>query len=92
MQRIKIESKLLKSVGYDPAKQILEVEFLSGKVYQYKDVPPEKALKMSLEKSKGAYFLTKIKPEHAFTRIEEKDEKESEEKNEGQAPPSPEAA
>ncbi len=81
MKRKPVKSSLLSSVGYDAEKQILEVEFKSkGRVYRYKDVPPQKVADMMLDKSIGAFFLTRIKPEHECTRIEEKhDEKEKDE-------------
>lgn len=75
MERTPVTSSLLSSVAYDKEKQILEVQFKSkGRVYQYKDVPPEKAAAMLADKSIGGFFLAKIKPEHECTRIEEKEE------------------
>lgn len=41
IERIAVESSNLTSVGYDPATQVLEVEFAKGAVYSYADVPPE---------------------------------------------------
>jgi hypothetical protein len=40
MERTSINSSdLLSSVGYDPGNQTLEIEFGSGEVHQYHDVP-----------------------------------------------------
>lgn len=35
MERIRIESSDLKSVGYDESTQTLEIEFRQGGIYQY---------------------------------------------------------
>lgn len=40
MQRQAVESTNIKSVGYDPEDEVLEIEFHSGGVYQYLGVPP----------------------------------------------------
>jgi KTSC domain len=78
VERKNVTSKILRSVGYDVDAQILEVEFLASrkddtrKVYQYLDVPMEKALAMSQAESKGSYFLKFIKPNYKFKRVEEK--------------------
>ena len=39
MDRVSVESSQLRSVGYEPTAQILEVEFSKGSIYQYVDVP-----------------------------------------------------
>jgi hypothetical protein len=41
MIRTPVKSSSLKSVGYDPATKALEIEFASGQVYRYADVPAE---------------------------------------------------
>lgn len=87
MQRTPVTSRLLTGIGYDPATKTLQVEFprrqkeAARAVYNYHDVSQEQfdALmgkgKAPEEKhSIGSHFLTHIKPNHKFTRIEEKDE------------------
>jgi hypothetical protein len=39
MERIRIKSSDLRSVGYDESTQILEIEFHHGGIYQYFSVP-----------------------------------------------------
>jgi len=39
MYRQKVNSSNIESIGYDAQSSILEVEFTSGDVYQYYDVP-----------------------------------------------------
>lgn len=70
MQRQKIESKLLREIGYDPVSKVLEVMFHSGKVYRYFDVAPEHYEAMQREKSVGSYFLAKIKPGHEYRKVD----------------------
>ena len=41
MHRDPVDSSSINSVGYDPKRQILEVEFVDGDVYQYFDVPQQ---------------------------------------------------
>ncbi|HBB22210.1 MAG TPA: KTSC domain-containing protein, partial [Pseudomonas sp.] len=41
MKRVALQSSSLRSLGYDPEQQILEVEFSSGALYRYEAVPPE---------------------------------------------------
>ena len=40
MNRHKVTSTHLKSVGYSPIRKKLEVEFTDGSVYVYNEVPP----------------------------------------------------
>ena len=39
MQRAPVTSTNIRSIGYDSQSAVLEVEFTSGDVYQYFDVP-----------------------------------------------------
>lgn len=39
MQRIPVTSSNIRSIGYDPRLVILEVEFTSGDIYRYFNVP-----------------------------------------------------
>lgn len=39
MQRVPVSSSNIRAIGYDPQSAILEVEFVSGDVYRYFDVP-----------------------------------------------------
>ena len=40
MQRTPVSSTAIQSIGYDPAGLILEIEFTTARVYQYRGVPP----------------------------------------------------
>jgi hypothetical protein len=62
MKRRPVESSALQSVGYDPEKKILELEFKnSGGVWQYYRLPSPVYDKFIHAESLGSYFVTKIK-------------------------------
>ncbi|MCC6453963.1 MAG: KTSC domain-containing protein [Caldilineaceae bacterium] len=56
MEREQVSSTNLASVGYDPATQILEIEFHSGGVYQYAGVPAALYEGLMAASSHGSYF------------------------------------
>lgn len=61
MDRTPVISSNVKSVGYDPAAQLLEVEFMNGGVYQYKGVPPEAHQELMEAGSIGSHLASNIK-------------------------------
>ena len=61
MKRKKVESSMIHSLGYDPKREILEIEFNSGSVWQYVDVSKNVFSGLSKAKSTGRYFLDVIK-------------------------------
>jgi hypothetical protein len=69
MLRTPVESSNLRSVGYDPATQTLEIEFHSGGVYQYVGVPPSVYQDLLAAPSLGSYFQAAIRNQYAYTRI-----------------------
>lgn len=61
--------------GYDPATRTLAVRFQDGRLYHYKDVPPEKAQGLAEAESMGSYLSREIKGAgHAFEHVPEKPE------------------
>lgn len=64
MKRKKVESSMIHSIGYDPKKKILELEFNSGSVWQYVDVSKNVFSGLSKAKSAGRYFLDSFKDEY----------------------------
>jgi len=54
-------SSNLKSVGYDEDSSTLEIEFRSGSVYRYADIPSPEYLALMAADSKGRYFNAHIK-------------------------------
>jgi hypothetical protein len=55
---------MMVSIGYDPAQRALEIEFQSGEVYQYLDVPQDVHHALLAAPSKGRYFHAAI--DHAY--------------------------
>jgi len=53
MQRKQVKSSNVRSVGYDETKQILEIEFTSGAIYQYLNVPENIYVKLMTAPSIG---------------------------------------
>lgn len=69
MRRQRLDSSSLVSAGYDPAKQLLEVEFRNGGVYQYLDVDDHEYDDFQGAESKGRYLNTEIKPRHRYRQL-----------------------
>ena len=69
MEREKVESSSLDSVGYDPRSETLEVEFKNGGVYRYLEVPEEEWRSLRTAESKGSYLNTHIKPSYRYRRL-----------------------
>ncbi len=61
MERIPVASSCVVSVGYDPGTLTLEIEFTSGAVYQYTDVPQEEYDGFVKSESKGMYYNARLK-------------------------------
>jgi len=69
MKRTAVKSSNIKAVGYDSTSRTLEVEFLSGGLYQYFGVEPAVALTLRRTKSKGQYFANNIKNEYESKKL-----------------------
>jgi KTSC domain-containing protein len=61
MDRLNISSTNIKSAGYDPERQVLEIEFQGGAVYQYRDVPADIIDALRSAASPGKFFEASIK-------------------------------
>ncbi len=62
MNRMHVISSDLRSVGYDPALRILEVEFHDRSVYVYRNVPESVYSALMCAPSKGTFFARNIWP------------------------------
>ena len=69
MRRYSVASSNLASVGYDTPTQTLEVEFLSGSVYQYYNVPENIYEQLMQAGSKGRFFHQYIRNAYPYSRI-----------------------
>lgn len=69
MERNYVTSSNIRSVGYDTDNQILEIEFNSGAVYRYSNVPNSEYEGMMNADSKGKYFHSNIKERYSFVKL-----------------------
>ena len=61
MERSLVNSSAVRSVGYDPAQKILEVEFQNGSVYQYLEVPEATYADLMTASSQGRFVDEHVK-------------------------------
>lgn len=69
MNMTNVKSSDLKSVGYDTLTQTLVIEFNSGGVYQYTNVPKSVYTGLMSASSHGKYFHRNIKDKYPCNRI-----------------------
>jgi hypothetical protein len=69
MQRQAVNSSNLRSVGYDQSDKILEIEFHSGGVYRYDNVPHSVFQDLMDAPSHGKYFHAHIKGVYPYTKL-----------------------
>jgi hypothetical protein len=60
MQRTPVSSSNIRSIGYDVPSATLEVEFTSGDVYQYFDVPEHLHQELMRASSHGGFLNENI--------------------------------
>lgn len=72
VQLQRVVSSVLSAVGYEPKRKILEVEFRSGRLYQYFDVPPNVYEQLLAAPSLGSYFNKAIRPHYRAEMVVEK--------------------
>ena len=61
MKREKVESSVLKSVGYNKEKKILETELVNETIYEYYKVPIYEYTNLIKSSSLGEYYNKHIK-------------------------------
>lgn len=69
MERYSVASSNIASIGYDAPTQTLEVEFLSGTIYQYYGVPENMYDQLMQAGSKGRFLNTYIKNAYGYSRV-----------------------
>jgi hypothetical protein len=69
MDRVPVESSMLRSIGYDADAKILEVEFVNGSVYRYFDVPPAAHERLMNAKSHGSHFNANIRGAFVYEEV-----------------------
>ena len=69
MERKALRSTNVASVGYDTKSKVLEIEFKSGGVYQYSNVPEKRHQSLMKASSIGSYVNREIKPWYSCRKI-----------------------
>jgi KTSC domain len=69
MVRHRVDSSSIASLGYDSELKTLELEYVSGGVYRYFDVPPSVHAQLMAAESKGRFVNTVIKKHYRFIRL-----------------------
>lgn len=62
-------STVIKNFEYDPATSTLRVIFISGTIYDYKNVPESVYYSMKAATSKGSFLNQHIKNHYAFIKV-----------------------
>jgi hypothetical protein len=69
MKRESVSSSSIASIGYNVATKTLEIEFKSGTIYQYFDVPEYVHSALMSSGSIGQYFNSIIKGSYRYSRV-----------------------
>ncbi|MDB5058587.1 MAG: hypothetical protein JWO59_2059 [Chloroflexi bacterium] len=69
MERQPVTSSSIRSIGYDPATSMLEIEFNNGHIYQYSGVPESQYRALLAASSRGAFFNTEIKDQYTTRKV-----------------------
>ena len=70
MTRATLVSSMMTSAGYDPTSRVLEIEFATGAVYQYTDVPFDVYQAMLDAPSLGQFFHGRIRGAFECHRVD----------------------
>jgi hypothetical protein len=69
MERKRVNSSTIRSIGYDPKTQTLEVEFSNGSIVQYERVSAEVHRRFVAAPSLASYFRDQIEEAYTARRI-----------------------
>jgi hypothetical protein len=69
MERKRVNSSKVRSVGYDEQTRTLEVEMSNGQVFQYSGVYPEVYRRFMAAPNPTAFFDDKIAEEYSAKRV-----------------------
>ena len=69
MRRERIDSSMMRAVGYGAWCHVLEVEFRTGAVYRYFDIPETEFVGLLAAPSKGRYFHDRIAAVYPHRRV-----------------------
>jgi hypothetical protein len=69
MNRKSVSSSNIRSIGYNPNSQTLEIEFHNSGVYQYFNVPESVYKALMSVSSHGSFFHQHIKNQYQWTKM-----------------------
>ena len=69
MRRERVKSSVIAAVAYDARDKVLEVEFHTGRVYHYHDVPRSAYDALRTADSIGKYFNEELRPHYRATEV-----------------------
>jgi len=70
MERQPVKSSTIRSIGYNYDSQTLEIEFNSGGVYQYYNVPESVYNALMSSQSHGSFFHQYIKNKYNWAKTQ----------------------
>jgi len=62
-------STVIKNIQYDAGTATLRVEFVSGMIYEYQEVPESVYLGLKTSGAKGVYLNQQVKGRYAYKKI-----------------------
>lgn len=69
MERVPVTSEAISSVGHDAEALILEIEFTSGGIYRYLEVPRQVFEQLMAAASPGTFFHDEIRDRYRYTHV-----------------------
>jgi len=69
MERKKVSSSQIRSIGYESSSQTLEVEMSDGTVWQYSRVPSEVHRRLMAAPTIASYYRDNIEEEYSRRRL-----------------------
>jgi hypothetical protein len=68
--RVRVESSVIASIGYDEKTRALDIEFRTGATWRYLDVPPEIYHALLAAESKGRFYNANLKHRFRAKKLE----------------------
>lgn len=62
-------SRDIEWIGYEPALQMLQVEFIEGSIYQYENVPEALYKRFLTAQSYGRFLEENIKGKYSYRKV-----------------------
>ena len=69
IDRIAVQSSTMVSAGYAKDTRLLDIEFRSGAIYRYRQVPESVYAALSAARSKGRFFGTEIRGKFSCEKV-----------------------